>query len=65
LYLLLLTSDTFSAFHKIKQDEIWHFYGGSPITLHTISETGKHIKHTIGRDFSKGEIPQLIVPGNH
>ena len=22
----LLTSDNFSAFHKIKQDEMWHFY---------------------------------------
>ena len=61
----LLTSDTFSAFHKIKQDEIWHFYDGSPIILHTISETGNHHEYTIGRDFSKGEIPQLVVPGNH
>jgi len=61
----LLTSDTFSAFHKIKQDEIWHFYDGSPIILHTISETGDYKKHTIGRDFSRGEIPQLVVPGNH
>jgi len=61
----LLTSETFSAFHKIKQDEIWHFYDGSPITLHTISKTGDHLEHTIGRDFNKGEIPQLVVPGNH
>lgn len=61
----LLTSDTFSAFHKIKQDEIWHFYDGSPIQLHTISETGKHTENTIGTDLNKGETPQLIVPGNH
>jgi len=61
----LLTSDTFSAFHKIKQDEIWHFYDGSPILLHTISETGIHDEYTIGRDLSKGEVPQLVVPGNH
>ena len=24
----LLTSDSFSALHRIKQDEIWHFYTG-------------------------------------
>ena len=60
----LLTSDTFSAFHKIKQDEIWHFYDGSPIYLHIISETGEYSKHVIGRNFSKGEVPQLVVPGN-
>lgn len=60
----LLTSDTFSAFHKIKQDEIWHFYDGSPIHLHIISETGEYSTHIIGRDFSKGEVPQLVVHGN-
>lgn len=59
----LLTSDKFSAFHRIKQDEIWHFYTGSPIGLHVISETGKYMKHLIGSDFEKGEVPQLIVPG--
>ncbi len=61
----LLTSETFSAFHKIKQDEIWHFYDGSPIELHIISQTGDYSKYVIGRDFSNGEVPQFIVPGNH
>ena len=32
----LLTSDKFSAFHKINQDEIWHFYIGTPLKLHMI-----------------------------
>jgi predicted cupin superfamily sugar epimerase len=59
----LLTSGNFSALHRIKQDEIWHFYDGSPIRLHMISELGIHSEHTIGRDFKKGEIPQFIVPG--
>ncbi len=61
----LLTSDTFSAFHKIKQDEIWHFYEGSPISLHTISENGNHSEYIIGCDFDKGQTPQLVVPGGH
>ena len=59
----LLTSDKFSAFHRIKQDEIWHFYDGSPIRLHVISETGEYSYHIIGRDLDRGEIPQLVVPG--
>jgi len=59
----LLTSDKFSALHRIKQDEIWHFYDGSPILLHMISELGIHSEHVIGRDFNKGETPQFIVPG--
>ncbi len=61
----LLTSETFSAFHKIKQDEIWHFYAGSPILLHTISETGNHSEFIIGNDLTSGETPQLVVPGDH
>ncbi len=59
----LLTSENFSALHRIKQDEIWHFYDGSPIRLHIITENGNHSEHIIGRDLNKGEVPQLIVPG--
>ena len=59
----LLTSAEFSAFHRILQDEIWHFYDGSPIRLHMISESGEYTQHIIGRNFSHGEKPQLIVPG--
>ncbi len=61
----LLTSDMFSAFHKINQDEIWHFYEGSPIELHTISEDGHHHKFLIGGDFSSGQTPQLVVHGDN
>ena len=60
----LLTSDTFSAFHKINQDEIWHFYYGSPVKIHMISEEGEYSNVTIGRDFSKVERPQFVVPGH-
>ncbi|MCP9199000.1 cupin domain-containing protein [Gramella sp. GC03-9] len=59
----LLTSGMFSAFHRIKQDEIWHFYEGSNIDLHIISETGQHSSKLIGRDLFKGESPQVVVPG--
>lgn len=59
----LLTADTFSAFHRILQDEAWHFYAGDTITLHTIDMAGVHEKHLIGADFEKGEVPQLMVKG--
>ena len=61
----MLTSKTFSAFHKINQDEIWHFYDGSAINLHVISETGEHTQHIIGKDIFNGQIPQFVVPANH
>ena len=59
----LLTSDNFSSLHRIKQDEIWHFYGGSPIRLHTISELGHYEDFVIGSDLNGGETPQFVVPG--
>ncbi len=59
----LLTSNTFSAFHRIQQDEIWHFYQGNPISLHVISEEGTYEKITIGNDLSQNQSPQYVVPG--
>lgn len=58
----LLTSDTFSAFHRINQDEMWHFYEGSSLTIHMIDEQGSYSSQKIGLDFSNGEVPQFIVP---
>lgn len=59
----LLTSDSFSAFHRIHQDEIWHFYSGSPIKIHMISEEGEYSNVVVGNDFDKGFLPQFVVKG--
>jgi predicted cupin superfamily sugar epimerase len=61
----LLTSDKFSAFHKISQDEIWHFYTGTTLKLHMISAEGNYSFVLIGNDFSTGEIPQFTVPAHY
>lgn len=58
----LLTSDTFSAFHRINQDEIWHFYQGSPLNMYMISPAGELTEVLIGSDIVKGEVPQFVVP---
>jgi len=61
----LLTSDKFSAFHKINQDEIWHFYTGTTLRLHMISPNGAHATVLIGNDFLNGEILQFTVPARY
>ncbi|MFK7750386.1 MAG: cupin domain-containing protein [Kordia sp.] len=58
----LLTSENFSAFHRIKQDEIWHFYGGSSLSVHVIDTEGNYTEHKVGMNFNNGEQPQLVVP---
>lgn len=59
----LLTSKNFSAFHKINQDEIWHFYDGAPLRLHIITEAGIYSNQLIGRDIKSGQTPQFVVEG--
>lgn len=40
IYFLLEKND-FSAWHRLKSDEIWHYYdGGSPIEIHVIDKEG-------------------------
>lgn len=57
----LLTSDNFSAFHRIKQDEIWHFYKGSTLHLHILNKSGEYLLIKIGNNILKGEVPQYCV----
>ncbi|SEB72913.1 hypothetical protein SAMN04489761_1587 [Tenacibaculum sp. MAR_2009_124] len=61
----LLTSEKFSAFHKINQDEIWHFYKGSHLKLHMISPDGNYSFVLIGNNFEVNEIPQFVVPAGY
>ena len=58
----LLNENDFSAFHKIKQDEIWHFYQGSTLLLHTIDPNGNYKLIRIGNDLESGEFFQFVVP---
>lgn len=58
----LLASDNFSAFHRIRQDEVWHFYLGSALHVHVIDPTGKLTTHVVGNNIAIGELPQLVVP---
>ncbi len=57
----LLPSGKFSAFHRIKQDEIWHYYKGSAICLHIISPNGEYATQIVGNDILNGEQPQFVV----
>ncbi len=59
----LLTSTTFSAFHRIRQDEIWHFYKGSPLIIHMISETGSYSKIILSNRLHREEYIQYVVKG--
>jgi uncharacterized protein len=46
----MLVGGQFSAFHRLKSDEIWHHYAGGSITLYAITNDGKLSRIKIGRD---------------
>jgi predicted cupin superfamily sugar epimerase len=56
----LLERSQFSAFHRIKSDEIWHFYAGSPLVLHVIDLQGRLGRMALGRP-GKNAVPQAVV----
>ncbi len=61
----LLNENQFSAFHRIKQDEVWHHYLGSTLVLHIIDPKGNYKSIKIGKRFSDSEYLQYVVPANH
>jgi hypothetical protein len=57
----LLEGANFSAFHRLRSDELWHFYAGAPITVHVIQPDGVHSQILLGNDPEAGETPQAAV----
>jgi predicted cupin superfamily sugar epimerase len=62
LIYFLLPGDSFSALHRIQQDEAWHFYDGAPITLHRITPDGTYSTVTLSRSVEDGHCLQTVVP---
>jgi predicted cupin superfamily sugar epimerase len=59
----LLEGDDFSAFHRLRQDEVWHFYDGAALTLHVLTAGGSYRTLRVGRDLAADELPQAVVVG--
>jgi len=60
----LLEEGNFSAFHRIKSDECWHFYTGDPLLVYEIQADGEMKTITLGNDSRKGQLFQYVVPAN-
>lgn len=60
----LLKKGQKSVFHRIKSDEIWHFYDGEQITIYVIKDSGELQILKLGIDPQNGVFPQVTVPAN-
>ena len=57
----LLTAQTFSAMHRVRSDEIFHFYSGDPVEMLQLSPHGSGRVAILGSDILNGMQPQVVV----
>lgn len=59
----LLSPTTFSAFHRLPGDEIFHFYAGDPVELFELAADGATTRTVLGSNVLAGHVPQHVVRG--
>lgn len=57
----LLEKGQFSAFHRIKSDEVWHFYYGTPLHIYVIHPDGRGEILKLGQNIREGYSFQHVV----
>ncbi len=57
----LLEGDNFSAFHRLRSDELWHFYAGTSLVVHVIEPGGRYSEISVGENPDAGESLQAVV----
>jgi uncharacterized protein len=62
IYFLLRSQDR-SVFHRIKSDELWHFYQGTTLLIYQLKEEGLKI-HRLGGNIEAGDSLQVLIPAN-
>jgi predicted cupin superfamily sugar epimerase len=58
----LVTPESFSALHRVKSDEMFHFYSGDPVEMIQIDGLGNLTTFTLGSDVMSNQSPQVVVP---
>jgi predicted cupin superfamily sugar epimerase len=59
----LLEGAEFSHLHRLPQDELYHFYAGSPVEMLLLLPDGNGERRVLGSDLIAGQRPQIRVPG--
>ncbi|MEW5733204.1 MAG: cupin domain-containing protein [Thermodesulfobacteriota bacterium] len=59
----LMTPSSFSRLHRLKQDELWHFYLGDPVRMLLLYPDGSGGEKVLGTDLLSGQRPQAVAPG--
>src|ERR1700728_625005 len=57
----LLEPETFSEMHRLKSDEVFHFYAGDAVEMLQLREGAGGTMVVIGNDLVRGQKPQAVV----
>jgi predicted cupin superfamily sugar epimerase len=61
----LLCDDAYSVWHRIRSDEIWHFYAGGALDVHVLHADGRLESHRLGNALEHpGAVFQAVVPAD-
>lgn len=58
----LLKAGGFSEMHRLRSEEVFHFYKGAPAEMLILPPGGPGRILRLGNDLDAGEVPQVVVP---
>lgn len=58
----LLTPEEFSGMHRVRSDEVFHFYLGDPVEMLQLAPDGSSRVAVLGADLQHGMELQVVVP---
>ena len=58
----LLDKGQVSHFHRLRSDEVWHFYDGGPLLFHIFEDDGAYRRLRLGRGPKTGDALQAVLP---
>ncbi len=58
----LITPEHFSTLHRVRGDEVFHFYLGDPVEMLLLRPGGGEVV-VLGNDLAAGMRPQVVAPG--
>ncbi len=60
----LVTPEAPVRLHRIRNDQLYHYYLGDPLELFLLHGDGQAERVVVGPDLQDGERVQLLIPGN-
>jgi uncharacterized protein len=60
----MVTPDAPVRLHRIRNDQLYHYYLGDPIEVLMLHENGTPQRIIVGPDLRQGQCIQLLIPGN-